>query len=108
MVAEPIRPVSTAPEPDAEEAADDELLDAYSRAVSTAAERLIPSVASLRVRSSTGWGGGAGSAVAFTPDGYLLTSATSSRPGPAAPRASSTAPRSASKSSAATRSPTWP
>jgi S1-C subfamily serine protease len=54
---------------------DEELLDAYSVAVSTAAERLIPSVASLRVRASSGWGGGAGSAVAFTPDGYMLTSA---------------------------------
>jgi S1-C subfamily serine protease len=54
---------------------DDELLDAYSRAVSGAAERLIPSVASLRIRSTSGWGGGSGSAVAFTPDGFLLTSA---------------------------------
>jgi S1-C subfamily serine protease len=54
---------------------DDELLDAYSLAVSTAAERLIPSVASLRVRADGGWGGGAGSAVVFTPDGFLLTSA---------------------------------
>jgi S1-C subfamily serine protease len=54
---------------------DDELLDAYSRAVIGAAERLIPSVASLRVRSTGGWGGGSGSAVAFTPDGFLLTSA---------------------------------
>jgi S1-C subfamily serine protease len=54
---------------------EDELLDAYSLAVSTAAERLIPSVASLRVRANGGWGGGAGSAVAFTPDGFLLTSA---------------------------------
>jgi S1-C subfamily serine protease len=54
---------------------DDEALDAYSLAVSTAAERLIPSVASLRVRTNGGWGGGAGSAVAFTPDGFLLTSA---------------------------------
>jgi S1-C subfamily serine protease len=54
---------------------DDQLLDAYSLAVSTAAERLIPSVASLRVRSNGGWGGGAGSAVVFTPDGFLLTSA---------------------------------
>ena len=51
---------------------DDEALDAYSTAVSTAAARLIPSVASLRVRAGSGWGGGAGSAVAFTPDGYLL------------------------------------
>jgi S1-C subfamily serine protease len=54
---------------------DDDLLDAYSLAVSTAAERLIPSVASLRVRRSDGWGGGTGSGVAFTTDGYLLTSA---------------------------------
>jgi S1-C subfamily serine protease len=73
MVAEPIRP-QPVDEIDAEPD-DDELLDAYSTAVSTAAERLIPSVASLRVRSSNGWGGGAGSAVAFTPDGFLLTSA---------------------------------
>jgi S1-C subfamily serine protease len=36
---------------------------------------LIPSVASLRVRSNGGWGGGSGSAVVFTPDGFLLTSA---------------------------------
>jgi S1-C subfamily serine protease len=69
MVAEPIGPRALEVEDD------DDLLDAYSTAVSTAAERLIPSVASLRVRSSNGWGGGAGSAVAFTPDGYLLTSA---------------------------------
>ncbi len=54
-----------------------EVLDAYSRAVSSVAERLIPSVASLRVgRSGAGWRGtGSGSAVAFTPDGYLVTSA---------------------------------
>jgi S1-C subfamily serine protease len=56
--------------------AEDEALDAYSAAVSTAAARLIPSVASLRVeRRSGGWGGGAGSAVAFTPDGFLVTNA---------------------------------
>jgi S1-C subfamily serine protease len=54
---------------------DDDLLDAYSLAVSTAAERLIPSVASLRVRRNDGWGGGTGSGVAFTADGFLLTSA---------------------------------
>ena len=57
------------------DAEDDAALDAYSLAVSTAAERLIPSVASLRVRSNGGWGGGVGSAVVFTRDGYLLTSA---------------------------------
>jgi S1-C subfamily serine protease len=73
MVAEPIRP-HPVDEIDAERD-EDELLDSYSTAVSTAAERLIPSVASLRVRSSNDWGGGAGSAVAFTPDGFLLTSA---------------------------------
>jgi S1-C subfamily serine protease len=57
-------------------AIEDEALDAYSSAVSTAAARLIPSVASLRVeRRSGGWGGGAGSAVAFTPDGFLVTNA---------------------------------
>ena len=75
MVAEPIRPLPVAAGTGRQDSDEDELLDAYSTAVSTAAERLIPSVASLRVRSSTGWGGGAGSAVAFTPDGYLLTSA---------------------------------
>ena len=54
---------------------EDDPLDAYSLAVSTAAERLIPSVASLRVRRTDGWGGGTGSGVAFTADGFLLTSA---------------------------------
>jgi S1-C subfamily serine protease len=72
MVAEPQTIMAAAVDADP---GDDEALDAYSLAVSTAAERLIPSVASLRVRSSGGWGGGAGSGVAFTPDGYLLTSA---------------------------------
>ena len=55
-------------------AIEDEALDAYSTAVSTAASRLIPSVASLRIeRRGGGWGGGAGSGVAFTPDGYLVS-----------------------------------
>jgi S1-C subfamily serine protease len=58
------------------EAIEEEALDAYSSAVSTAAARLIPSVASLRVERRTGgWGGGTGSAVAFTPDGFLVTNA---------------------------------
>jgi S1-C subfamily serine protease len=58
------------------EVIEEEALDAYSSAVSTAAARLIPSVASLRVeRRNGGWGGGSGSAVAFTPDGYLVTNA---------------------------------
>ena len=57
------------------EAIEEEALDAYSSAVSGAAARLIPSVASLRVDRRSGWGGGSGSAVAFTPDGFLLTNA---------------------------------
>jgi S1-C subfamily serine protease len=56
-------------------AIEDEALDAYSTAVSTAAARLIPSVASLRVERRGGWGGGSGSAVVFTPDGFLVTNA---------------------------------
>jgi S1-C subfamily serine protease len=58
--------------------ADTEALDAYSRAVVSVAERLIPSVASLRLMRRTRGGQmpvGAGSAVALTPDGFLLTSA---------------------------------
>jgi S1-C subfamily serine protease len=51
----------------------DEALDAYSRVVTSVAERLIPSVASLRVRGRAGEG--AGSGVVITPDGFALTSA---------------------------------
>ncbi len=47
----------------------EEAFDAYSQAVMRVADRLSPSVASLRAR------GGGGSAVAITPDGFLLTSA---------------------------------
>jgi len=50
-----------------------EALDAYSRIVVGVAERLLPSVASLRVRGSRGEGTGSG--VVFTSDGFLLTSA---------------------------------
>ena len=53
-----------------------EALDAYSQIVSTVAERVLPSVASLRVRrSGSQRDAGAGSAVVITPDGYLVTSA---------------------------------
>src|SRR4029077_16093966 len=53
-----------------------EALDAYSQIVSSVAERVLPSVASLRVRRSGRPGdGGAGSAVVITPDGFLVTSA---------------------------------
>src|SRR6516164_5219847 len=55
-----------------------EALDAYSRVVVDVAERVSPSVANLRVMRR-GRGGqmpaGAGSAVALTPDGFLVTSA---------------------------------
>jgi S1-C subfamily serine protease len=51
----------------------DDALDAYSRTVVTVAETLRPSVLSVSVRS--GRGEGAGSAVAFTEDGFLVTSA---------------------------------
>jgi len=52
---------------------EEEALDAYSRAVITVAERLAPSVANLRVNHGRRLGGG--SAVAITPDGFLVTSA---------------------------------
>ncbi|MDQ1373190.1 MAG: hypothetical protein QOJ09_528, partial [Actinomycetota bacterium] len=55
---------------------DVEALDAYSSVVVSVAELVSPSVASLRVGRSTGpRGEGAGSGVAITPDGYLVTSA---------------------------------
>jgi S1-C subfamily serine protease len=56
---------------------DGQALDAYSTVVTSVAERLIPSVASLRVmrrfRGARRAEGG-GSAVVVTPDGFLLTS----------------------------------
>jgi serine protease Do len=58
--------------------AETEALDAYSRAVMAVADRLTPSVASLRVMRRTRGGqmpAGAGSAVVLTPDGFLLTNA---------------------------------
>jgi len=48
-----------------------EALDAYSTTVTSVAERVLPAVASLRV-GRTGRGGGAGSAVVITPDGFLV------------------------------------
>ncbi len=72
--------MSTTAERNEDEAArrEAEALDAYSRVVVEVAERVAPSVANLRVMRR-GRGGqvpaGAGSAVALTPDGFLLTSA---------------------------------
>ncbi|MGH2763231.1 MAG: S1C family serine protease, partial [Thermoleophilaceae bacterium] len=60
------------------DAAEAEALDAYSRAVVAVAERVGPSVTSLRVMRRVRGGqmpAGAGSAVVLTPDGFLLTSA---------------------------------
>jgi len=57
---------------------DDEALDAYSRTVSEVAERLGPSVAHLTVNRRTRRGlrgAGAGSAVAISPDGFMLSAA---------------------------------
>jgi S1-C subfamily serine protease len=57
---------------------DAEALDAYSRAVITVAERLTPSVGSLRVARRVRGGrvlDGGGSSVVITPDGFMLTSA---------------------------------
>jgi S1-C subfamily serine protease len=54
-----------------------EAFDAYSNAVISVAERLAPSVASLRVSRRVRGGrrlDGGGSAVVITPDGFLLTS----------------------------------
>src|SRR5262249_44566460 len=66
---------SSLPESDFDEG---EALDAYSRAVIEVAERLTPSVGSLRVARRVRGGRmleGGGSSVVITPDGYMLTSA---------------------------------
>src|SRR6202049_1577436 len=53
-----------------------EALVSYSTTVISVAERVLPSVASLRVRrSGSPRDGGAGSGVVMTPDGFLVTSA---------------------------------
>jgi S1-C subfamily serine protease len=69
---------AVAEQPPPVEPSEAEALDAYSRAVVAVAERVGPSVASLRVMRRVRGGqvpAGAGSAVALTPDGFLLTSA---------------------------------
>jgi S1-C subfamily serine protease len=52
---------------------DEEALDAYSTVVTTVAQAVLPTVASLAVHTSRGEG--SGSASVITSDGYLLTSA---------------------------------
>jgi serine protease Do len=70
-VADPIQASNHEPLPDAD------AFDAYSRTVSGVAERLTPSVAHLAVsrRTRRGRAEGAGSGVAISSDGYMLTSA---------------------------------
>jgi len=63
---------------EAEQLPDSEAFDAYSRTVSGVAERLGPSVAHLTVTRRGRRGprlAGAGSGVAITPDGYMLSAA---------------------------------
>jgi serine protease Do len=66
-----------APSTSPERLPDAEAFDAYSRTVSGVAERLTPSVAHLGVfrRTRRGRAEGAGSGVAISSDGYMLTSA---------------------------------
>jgi S1-C subfamily serine protease len=69
------RPDRSPGEPEPDPAADSELLDAYSRAVTAAVARVAPAVAHVRVERSKGARGreGAGSGFLITPDGYLVT-----------------------------------
>src|SRR5215204_2687213 len=73
--AEPMSDEQTVPIPGFAEG--EEPLDAYSRVVTQVAQELLPHVASVRVRGSRGGYNyeGAGSAVVFTDDGYIVTNA---------------------------------
>jgi S1-C subfamily serine protease len=66
-------PSGQAPDTPTDGPTDSDAMDAYSRVVTTVAETVLPTVAALSVRSRRG--GGAGSGVVLTSDGFLLTSA---------------------------------
>ena len=59
----------------AETVTEQQALDAYSAIVTSVADKVLPSVASLRIGRGARGFGGAGSGVVITPDGFLVTSA---------------------------------
>jgi S1-C subfamily serine protease len=82
LVSDGVKPISdgvpdAAPSVRPERLPDADAFDAYSRTVSGVAEKLTPSVAHLAVsrRTRRGRAEGAGSGVAISSDGYMLTSA---------------------------------
>ncbi|HEX2418254.1 MAG TPA: trypsin-like peptidase domain-containing protein, partial [Micromonosporaceae bacterium] len=72
MIDESVPTSGTTSNPPTDTTGDAAALDAYSNVVTRVAARLLPSVLSVRIDSPHS---GAGSAVVFTPDGFLLTSA---------------------------------